>query len=118
MRVDAILALDMLLSARDAFAFASEVSKDDFEHDRMRQLAVIKSIETIGEAAARVSEGFRNAHPEIPWRDIVAMRNRLVHGYFELDLDRVRATALNDLPPLVRMLEALTLDDGAGVSGE
>jgi len=49
----------------------------------------------------------KDAHPELPWRDIIAMRKRLVHGYFEVDLDRVWATVQADLPPLVTEIEAL-----------
>ncbi|MBN1444105.1 MAG: DUF86 domain-containing protein, partial [Planctomycetes bacterium] len=80
MPTDEILLFDMLLAAREAIDFLIDVSLEDFERDRMRQLAVIKSIETIGEAAAGISDAFRRAHPEIPWREIVGMRNRLVHG--------------------------------------
>jgi uncharacterized protein with HEPN domain len=111
MRTDEILLLDMLLAAREAIDFLIDVSLEDFERDRMRQLAVIKSIETIGEAAAGISDAFRRAHPEIPWREIVGMRNRLVHGYFEISLDRLCRTVRQDLPPLVAALEKLAPTD-------
>ncbi len=105
MRPDDILVLDMLLAARESIEFLSGISRDAFESDRIRQLAVIKSIETIGEAAAQVSGAFRDAHSEIPWPDIVGMRNRLVHGYFEISLDRVWRTVREDMPRLLQLLE-------------
>jgi uncharacterized protein with HEPN domain len=107
MRADEILLLDMLLAAREALSFLGAVSLKEFESDRIRQLAVIKSVEIIGEAAAGVSEEFRTAHPEIPWRDIIGTRNRLVYGYFEVNLGRVRKTVLEDLPALISVLVQL-----------
>ena len=60
----------------------------------------------MGEAASRVTAERQQASPAIPWRDIVAMRNRLIHGYFDVDLDRVWDTVTDDLPPLLARLEA------------
>ena len=64
-------------------------------------------MEIIGEAASRLSAETRAAHPPIPWREIVGMRNRLVHAYFEIDLRLVWDTVRNDLPPLIARLEPL-----------
>ena len=111
MRPDDILVVDMLLAAREAVVFVEETSWDLFRLDRMRQLAVIKSIEVIGEAATRLSEQFRNAHPQLPWNEIVGMRHRLVHGYFEINIARVWQTAINDLPGLVETLEKLAVPE-------
>jgi len=111
MRPDDILLLDMLLAARDAVEFLSDCQRNEFNQDRMRQLAVIKSIEVIGEAASRISDAFRDAHPELPWRAIVAMRHRLVHGYFEIDRNRVWKTAQEDLPKLIKVIEKLVPPD-------
>ena len=69
--------------------------------------AVLKAIETVGEAAARISQETREAHPEIPWKEIVGMRNRLVHVYFDVNLYRVWQTVQHDVPRLVAMLEPL-----------
>lgn len=66
--------------------FLAEVPLGEFERDRIRQLAVVKLVEIIGEAANRTSETFREMHSELPWRDIMGMRHRLVHGYFEIDV--------------------------------
>ena len=105
-RDDAYL-LDMLLAAREARDFASSYGIEEFRHNRMAQLAVLKAIEIVGEAASRVSEAFTHEHPDIPWRAIVGMRNRLVHDYAGIDLDRVWETVRNDIPTLIALLEPL-----------
>ena len=107
MRHDDAYLLDMLLAAREARGFAADLTFDEFERHRMAQLAILKSIEVIGEAASRVSTGCMESHPEIPWSGIVGMRNRLVHGYFNVNLERVWETVQKDLPHLVHQLEAL-----------
>lgn len=95
----------MLDAARESLQFSEGRSRNDLETDRMLVLAVLQDIEILGEAASRVSQEARGLHPEIPWQDIVRMRNRLIHGYFDVNLDVVWDTLHNDLPPLVRMLE-------------
>jgi uncharacterized protein with HEPN domain len=107
MRRDDAYLLDMLIAARDAVSFLGGISQEQFGASRIHQQAVTKALETVGEAAARVSEPARAAHPEIPWREIVGMRHRLVHGYFEIDLDKVWDTVQNDLPSLIAKLELL-----------
>ena len=71
----------------------------------MLTLALLKSLEIIGEAANGVSSVIQNRYPGIPWRDIIGMRNRLVHVYFDVDLDLVWDTIRTDLPPLIVELE-------------
>lgn len=100
----------MLDSAREALSFAEGRSRVDLERDRMFALALVKCIEVVGEAASGLSQATRNRNPEIPWLDIVGMRNRLIHGYFEIDMDRVWDTMTDDLPRLVEHLEAIDLD--------
>jgi uncharacterized protein with HEPN domain len=68
-------------------------------------------LEIIGEAAGRVSEPVRNAHPEIPWRKITGMRHRLIHGYDEVDLDIVWKALRDDLRPLIAVLERIVPRD-------
>ena len=68
-------------------------------------LALVKDVEIIGEAASRVSAETRMEWPDIPWLDIVAMRHRLTHGYFDIDPDIVWSTVTDDLPPLIAQLE-------------
>ena len=106
-RDDSAYLLDMLLAARDALSFTEGMSYHDFVQDRRTQLSVLKSVEIVGEAAAHVSEDTRQAHPDIPWGEIVGMRNRLVHVYFDIDLPLVWATVRDDLPALITLLEPL-----------
>jgi len=80
---DAALLLDMLLAARDAVGFVAAMDETAFLASRLHQNAVIRALEVLGEAAGKVSAGFRAAHPEIPWHETTAMRHRLIHGYAE-----------------------------------
>ena len=106
-RDDSAYLLDMLLAARDALSFTEDMSFDDFTRDRRTQLSVLKSVEIVGEAAAQVGKDTRRANPAIPWREIVGMRNRLVHVYFDIDLPLVWDTVRHDLPDLIARLEPL-----------
>ncbi len=95
----------MLDAAREALSFVTDRERRDLDTDRMLVLALVKSIEIIGEAGARVSEEGRDAAPDVPWLEIVAMRNRLVHVYFDVNLDVVWVTVRQDLPPLIAALQ-------------
>jgi uncharacterized protein with HEPN domain len=97
----------MLDAAREAMSFASQKTRSDFDGDRMLVLSIIKAIEIIGEAAVKVTQETKEKYPEIPWPQIVAMRNRLIHVYFDVDLDRVWDTITDDLPPLITVLEKI-----------
>lgn len=108
MRNDDLIRLrHMLDAAREAVDFARNKTKEDFDNDRMLILSIVKSIEIIGEAASRVTKEGRDTQPEIPWMDIVAMRNRLIHVYFDIDVNRVWDTITDDLPPLITVLEKI-----------
>lgn len=98
---DAIRLRRMLDAAKEAISFASGKKRADLDHDRMLVLSLVKDIEIIGEAATKVSENCRREHPEIPWREIVTMRNRLIHGYFDVNIDIVWKTVADELPPLL-----------------
>ena len=99
--------LDMVVAARDAVAFTNGLSHDEFAKDRRSRLASLKSPEIVGEAASRLSARTKERHPDIRRREIVGMRNRLVHAHFDIDLRPVRDTADSDLPVLVAELEPL-----------
>jgi len=106
-RDDAIRVRHMIDAAREALFFAKDKNRQNLSSDRMLTLSLIKSIEIIGEAASTVTEETRNQYPDIPWRDIVGMRNRLIHVYFDIDLDRVWDTITDDLPGLIAQLEKI-----------
>src|SRR5712692_925192 len=82
-------------------------SREAFEADEVRQLALLHLIQLLGEAASRTSATFRDAHPEIPWGPIVGMRNRIVHGYDDVDPDIVWRVATEDVEPLLASLERI-----------
>jgi uncharacterized protein with HEPN domain len=90
----------MLDAARLAVVYASEHSRDSLDVDPLRAHGLIRLVEIIGEAAGRVSVGTQAELPDLPWSAMVGMRNRLVHGYYETDLDVVWNTLVEDLPPL------------------
>ena len=111
MRHDDALLLDMLLAAREAQEMAREATFSDFRQDRTLQLAILKAVEIVGEAASRISAETRELNPDIPWADIVGMRNRLVHGYFDINLTRVWETVERDIPRLIGQLEGLVSEE-------
>lgn len=102
----------MLDAALEAQAFVAGRTRDDLSQDRMLTLALVKAVEIIGEAAVQVSDNLRDANPQIPWIDIVGMRNRLVHAYFNINLDIVWDTVTANLPPLIEQLQSLLESPG------
>jgi len=107
MRHDDAYLLDRLLAAREAGTFTADLTFTEFKRNRMAQLAILKAVELVGEAASQISPEGKEAHPEIPWAKIIGMRNRLVHGYFNVNLERVWETVEQDLPHLIALLEPL-----------
>jgi uncharacterized protein with HEPN domain len=112
--LDLVRLRHMLDAAREMEALTSGMSRDDFKGDRVVSLAVVRLLEVLGEAASGVSEGLRSRHAKVPWSRMIAMRNRLIHGYYDLDLDIVWSTVSDDIPPLVRMLEDVVRAEGSG----
>ena len=112
-RDDLIRIQHMLDAAKDIMLFVENKTRGDLDHDRMLTLSIVKSIEIIGEAAARVTEETREKYPDISWAIIVAMRNRLIHIYFDIDLDRVWDTITDDWPPLKDALEKIIQNENA-----
>lgn len=97
---------DMLSAGREAASLTTGFNYDQFAADRTLQLAVMHLIVIIGEAAAQGSDETRARFTTLPWRDNVAMRNRLVHHYFKARLDLVWDVVRDDLPVLISELEA------------
>ena len=103
----------MLDAAEDALRFAEGRVRADLTQDRMLLLSLVKSIEIVGEAASRISPATRGELPAVPWPDIIGMRNRLIHAYYDVDHDRVWETISDDLPSLIEQLrEFLSASDG------
>lgn len=103
----------MMHAAEDATAIAASITASEFRRSRLHQLAVLKAVELIGEAAARVSDETRASHPDVPWKEIIGMRNRIVHGYVDVRLDVVWRTVREDVPALLAKLRPLVPKDDA-----
>ena len=109
---DAIRLRHVLDAAREAVAFAAGHSRQDLDGDRMLSLSLVRLLEVMGEAAKGVSDDLRNASPNIPWRQMAGMRDRLIHAYFDVNLDAVWRTVTDDLPPLIDQLESMGVQGG------
>lgn len=94
------LFLGHILSAIDDIAQFTAAGREGFVADRKTQSAVIRQLEIIGEAVKRLSPAVVTAEPGVPWRAIAGTRDRLIHGYFTVDLDAVWAMVEADLPAL------------------
>lgn len=97
----------MLDHCREAMQFAGGRTRRDLDSDRLLALGLTRLLEVVGEGATRVSPATRGNHPEIQWTSIVGLRNRLIHGYDQVDLDILWSIIELDLPPLVGQLEAI-----------
>jgi uncharacterized protein with HEPN domain len=105
-RDDAYL-LDMLLAARKIMKYAQGVDSERFEQDEILQDAIMRRIQIIGEAARKVSLEFKEDHPEIPWNEIIGMRNKLIHEYFRIISEKVWEAVEKDIPNLIILIEPL-----------
>ncbi len=105
------LYLGHILAAIDDIALFTVDGRDAFFGDRKTQSAVIRQLEIIGEAVKRLSAELTAAHPGVPWRQISGTRDRLIHGYFTVDLDAVWTMVCQDLPHLRSRIQRIA--DGA-----
>jgi uncharacterized protein with HEPN domain len=106
-RDDRVSLVDMLIYAEEAIEILGETGLIAMVRDRVMQLALQKLVETVGEAARRVSQQTQEQHPGIAWREIIGMRNRLAHVYDRVDLKVLWDVIVNDLPRLVEQLEEI-----------
>ena len=104
---DLICVRHMLDAACKAIEFTAESDREDLNKDDKLALSVVRLLEIIGEAANNVSDEFQEEHHQIPWRLIGATRNRLIHGYFDVDLEVVWEIVHADLPKLVLKLQEI-----------
>jgi len=102
----------MLEAANDALSFVEGRTRDDLRSSRLLVSALTRQIEIVGEAASRTSPGCRMAIPGIPWPVVVGIRNRLIHAYFDVDLEIVWTTVTADFPDMVRVLESVLAESG------
>jgi uncharacterized protein with HEPN domain len=104
---DAAYLWDMLESARAVLRYTGGITRERFDADRILQRAVEREVEIIGEAASRISEPLRTAHPEVPWRLVIAQRNFLIHDYGDIDNERIWLLIVEHIPQFVRLIEPL-----------
>ena len=97
----------MLDHAREAVEMVKGKTRADLDADRQLNLALVRLVEVLGEAAARIPDDFRARYPQVPWRQIVGMRHRMILDYDVIDFDILWAVLRQDLPPLIEQLEAI-----------
>ncbi len=102
---DRVRLLEMRDHAKEALEFVAGRNRSDLDSTRWLNLSIVRLLEIIGEAAARVSESTQALYPDIQWRQIVGLRNRLIHGYNQVDFDILWEICVNDLPLLVESLD-------------
>ena len=90
----------IFIAIKQIETFVHEKTQEEFEKDDMLSSAVIKKFEIIGEASARLSDEFKQTHEDVPWKEIIGMRNILIHDYFGTDLGGVWNSVKEDLPKL------------------
>ena len=104
---DSVRLRHILDAANEAVSICKGKKRKDLDTDRLLNLSLVRLLEIIGEAAAGISDEFKEAHPEVPWYQMTGMRNRLIHGYFDVNLEVIWQTVNSDLPSLVRQLNAI-----------
>ena len=109
---DNVTLRQMLDHIEESLALAKNRTRADLESDRVFFLALLKLVEIVGEAATRTSDVVQAAHPEIPWREIIGTRNRLIHGYDAVDYNILWDIVTVDFPPLARRIRTLLEADG------
>lgn len=117
MNRDDAYVVDMRVAAVRARRFVAGMTREEFERSEVHQEAVVRMLQVLGEAARKVSDATKLAHPEVPWKLVVGMRHILVHEYFRIDQRVVWDTVQADLPDVLRALEAwgpLPGRDGGG----
>ncbi|MDD5525672.1 MAG: DUF86 domain-containing protein [Smithella sp.] len=104
---DKIRLQHMLDAAQEAVTFFNSLNGENIGNNRLVSYAIIRLIEVVGEAATQISKEYKNSHQELPWAQIVGMRNRIVHAYFDIDYSLVESTVKHDFPALIKQLEKL-----------
>ncbi len=101
---------DILDTITDIEIFTENVEFEAFQANREKVLAVVKSIEILGEAVKKVPDDIRNQYPDIPWKSIAGMRDVLVHEYWGIDVNIIWATVQEGLPPLKATITEIVTD--------
>jgi uncharacterized protein with HEPN domain len=106
-RNDEVYVRHILDAAREAVGLADGRTRTDLDTDRQLNLSLVRLLEVVGEAARGISTQFRETHPGVAWKKMIGMRDRLIHGYFDINLDVVWQTVTEDLPSLIAEMEKI-----------
>lgn len=98
---------DMISSGEKVLAYTAGMNQDTFVANTLVFDATVRNLELIGEAATHVPDDVRQAHPQVPWRMIIATRNRLIHAYLGIDNDTLWSIVITDVPALLPMLRVV-----------
>lgn len=101
---------DIIDSIKNIEEFSKNLDKEKFSKDNLRQSAIIRQLEIIGEAAKNIPNSFRERYPKIAWKDIAGFRDKLSHAYFGVNLDRVWEIIEGDLPNLKEEISKVSID--------
>ena len=101
---------DILDAVNDVESFVEGMSFEQFEKDRKTLNAVVRSIEIIGEAAKNIPVDMREKYGKLPWKKMIGMRDKVIHGYFGVEIKTVWNTVKNDLPPLKQLVQKMLRD--------
>lgn len=107
LRSDLIRLHHILDAAKEATSLARDRSREDLDRERMLNLSLVRLLEIIGEAAKGVSTDIRETYSGIPWKKMSGLRDRLIHGYYDVSLDIVWQTVTEDLPPVIGQIEEI-----------
>jgi uncharacterized protein with HEPN domain len=110
MKNDSIYLEHVLGAIKDINEFIKDIGKEEFFNNKEKQYSVLRAFEIIGEASRKISLEFKKSHGDLPWKKMIAMRDKLIHDYFQVSLEIVWETIINDLPDLKSQLESL-MDD-------
>lgn len=104
-RSDALYIADIIEAIGDIESFTKDMTFETFANDSKTVHAVVRCIEIIGEAAVHLSDQYRTDHPDVPWTDIIGMRNKMIHEYFGIDREILWKTITEDIPTLTQLLQ-------------
>lgn len=97
----------MLEASRAAVSHLSGKSREDLDYNRLLLNGVVRELEILGEAASQVTQASREKYPYLPWREMIGLRNRLIHAYFDVNIQTIWLVIKESLPSLVLQLEEI-----------